>query len=140
MGNRRRKVFRAARPISLAVQNLQVRRLFPGFSYRYCRSAAHWSGTLQPRLTSPVYTIEISYRLFRIPIVKVLHPVLAPKPPHVYPDGSLCLYWPREWRWTTQCLIAETIIPWTASWLYFYELWLDTEKWLGPSAHDSPSK
>ena len=33
-------------------------------------------------------------------------------------------------------LIANTIIPWTGSWLFFYELWLDTGKWLGPSSHD----
>jgi hypothetical protein len=32
-------------------------------------------------------------------------------------------------------LIATTILPWTALWLYYYELWLDTGKWLGPSSH-----
>lgn len=32
-------------------------------------------------------------------------------------------------------LIAKTILPWTALWLYYYELWLDTGKWLGPSSH-----
>jgi hypothetical protein len=37
-------------------------------------------------------------------------------------------------------LIATTLIPWTALWLYYYELWLDTGKWLGPSSHASDSK
>ena len=57
-----------------------------------------------------------------------------------YPDGSLCLYWPHEWWWRSDCIIAETIIPWTASWLYFYELWLDTGEWLGPSSHSAPKR
>jgi len=34
-------------------------------------------------------------------------------------------------------LIATTILPWTALWLYYYELWLDTGKWLGPSSHSA---
>jgi hypothetical protein len=27
--------------------------------------------------------------------------------------------------------IAETIIPWTSEWLYFYELWVFTGEWHG---------
>lgn len=76
-----------------------------------------------------------------MPIVRVLSPALAPDAPHVYRGGELCLYWPKEWRWYGDELIAETIVPWTASWLFYYELWLDTGKWLGPSSHpDAGSK
>ncbi len=56
--------------------------------------------------------------------------------PHLYADGSLCLYWPKEWRWSRKAIIAETILPWAANWLLYYELWLDTGEWLGPSSHD----
>jgi hypothetical protein len=30
--------------------------------------------------------------------------------------------------------IHETIIPWTAEWLVFYELWKISGKWMGPAA------
>jgi len=53
----------------------------------------------------------------------------------VYADETLCLFWPDEWIWRGHELVAETIIPWTALWLYYYELWLDTGEWLGPSSH-----
>ena len=32
-------------------------------------------------------------------------------------------------------LIANTIIPWTVEWLYYYELWLATGEWLGGGEH-----
>ena len=35
-------------------------------------------------------------------------------------------------------LISDTIIPWVADWLLYYELWLATGEWLG-GGHGSPS-
>ena len=32
-------------------------------------------------------------------------------------------------------LIANTIIPWTVEWLYYYELWQATGEWLGGGEH-----
>ena len=35
--------------------------------------------------------------------------------------------------------IADTIIPWTSEWLFFYELWLATGgEWLGEGEHPPP--
>lgn len=73
-----------------------------------------------------------------IPTVRVERPKLKPGAPHLYPDGRLCLYYPPDRRWHSGYLLADTILPWTASWLYFYELWLDTDEWLGPSAPHDP--
>jgi hypothetical protein len=66
----------------------------------------------------------------------VVSPQLAPNPPHVYrsDDDSLCLYWPMEWSWTPTASLAATIVPWSALWLYYYEAWLVTGEWLGPSS------
>lgn len=93
-------------------------------------------GELQPRITSPVYSVEIRYKYREFPKVRVVSPDLTDNPPHCYGDGTLCLYWPKEWRWDPSHLIADTILPWAALWLFYYELWLDTGKWLGPSSHD----
>lgn len=124
--------------ISLAVQDLHVRQRFPRFVCHIVQGLAVWKGTLQPRVTSPIYHVEIRYKSRQIPTVRVRKPPLAPHSPHLYRDGTLCLYWPKEWWWQSDELIAQTIIPWTAAWLYYYEIWLDTGQWLGPSSHDSP--
>ena len=121
----------------MAIQDGHIRALFPQFNR--CRRGggrAIWRGTLQPQKSSPLYQIEIQYRHKKVPKVRVLSPKLAPNAPHLYKDGSLCLYWPKEWQWNANELIAKTILPWTASWLFFYELWLDCGIWFGPSSHD----
>jgi hypothetical protein len=123
--------------VNLALQNFHVQRRFPEFVFRRERGAGVWRGILQPRLLSSQYRVAVSYRLCSYPRVKVLSPTLVPKAPHRWGDGTLCLYYPREKPWRRDMLIAETIIPWTALWLYYYELWLDTGKWLGPSSHAS---
>ena len=118
------------------MQNLHVSRLFPHFSYHHRKGGAVWRGTLQPREPSPYYQIEIRYKLGEVPKVRVIRPPLAKGCPHLYNDESLCLFWPKEWAWEGDEIIAKTILPWTALWLYYYELWLDCGKWLGPSSHD----
>lgn len=121
--------------ISVALQDLHIRGRFPTFTCRLNRGhSATWKGRIQPRETSPAYEVAIKYQIGMVPRVRVCWPPLHPRAPHVYGDGTLCLYWPEEWRWDRSTLIAETILPWTALWLYYYELWLDTGEWLGPSS------
>jgi hypothetical protein len=55
--------------------------------------------------------------------------------PHLYPDGSLCLYYPDYNEWSAEDLWADTLIPWTCLWLYFFELWLAIGEWLGGGIH-----
>jgi hypothetical protein len=124
--------------VNPALQDLNIRAGFPGFVARsLAAGGAIWQGTLQPRESSPVYHVVIRHSVDGIPKVHVTSPKLRPNP-HLYSDGSLCLYWPKEWSWRKDQLLAQTIIPWAALWLYFYELWLDTGEWLGPSSHQLP--
>lgn len=140
MAKRRNQLSVPKRRINLVTQNLHIKRQFANFAFHSQRGHAAWTGSLQPRITSPSYIVEIQYSLQRIPQVWVLSPPLAPNAVHLYQEKNLCLYWPKEWKWQPDQLIATTIIPWAASWLHFYELWLDTGKWLGPSSHDFPLK
>lgn len=121
--------------MNLALQDLHIQRQFPGFIYRRERGGAVWRGTLQPRSFSQQYRIAVRYKLSCSPTVEVISPALLPKAPHLWRDRTLCLYYPRESPWKRDMLIATTILPWTALWLYYYELWSDTGKWLGPSSH-----
>ncbi len=122
--------------LTYAQQIGKLRKAYPGFRLRWKKGDPLWEGSFQPRISSPSYRLQICYSSGSIPKVWVLSPALADNPPHVYGDGSLCLYWPKEWRWRDQEYIADTILPWAALWLYYYELWLDTGQWLGPSSHE----
>jgi hypothetical protein len=137
MGRKKSNFSKSAPALDLGVQRFHLARAFASFKYSREGGEAVWQGKLQPRETSPTYRLVIRYRVGKTPKVKVISPALAKGCPHLYKDGSLCLFWPVEWRWQDSQLIAETILPWAASWLVYYELWLDTGEWLGPSSHDA---
>jgi hypothetical protein len=65
--------------------------------------------------------------------VRVQRPQLDGRPgeslPHVYREGTLCLY--RKGEWSSAMLIANSIVPWASEWLLFYEIWLATGEWHG---------
>lgn len=120
-----------------------LREAFPQFAYSHMRGGGlTWRGTLRPTTESREYTIIILHQFDRVPSVRVSSPLIHPGAPHRYADGSLCLYWPIEWRWSPRALMADTLVPWTALWLYYYEIWLVTDHWLGPSSPhgDDPAK
>lgn len=98
-----------------------------------------FTGTLQPHENMPVYTVKITYRSWKNPRVKVISPELVKKPPHFYrKTQTLCLYHPEKFAWKKEYPIAITIIPWVSSWLYFYEVWKQTDKWYGEEAEHNP--
>ena len=129
------------RPVPLGVQDMHIKGRFQGFTSSWGKDKHEmvWLGNLQPTIESPVYKIRIRYRLGGIPKIRILSPTLKPKPPHTYSDGSLCLYTPGEGSWREDKLLADTILPWAAIWLYYYELWVDTDKWQGPETPHGPS-
>lgn len=127
--------------LTIEAQRYHMKRLWPQFACETNRGNwARWTGTLQPSPLSNAYTVEISYTEPSRPKVKVLDPELELHPgsqrlPHFYPDGTLCLHLAHEWR--RHLVIAETIVPWTSTWLYFYEAWAATGYWSGEGTHPS---
>lgn len=61
------------------------------------------------------------------------------KLPHIYAHvgkgAELCLWLPGSGDWTPQMKFSDTYIPWTAEWLYYFEVWLATGVWEGGGAH-----
>jgi hypothetical protein len=98
-----------------------------------------WSGKLRPSPLSEEYAISLTYQLSSKPVVFV--PSLVQqwrgkaRPPHLYPDNSLCLYYPAAREWRRDMLLADTILPWTAEWLLHYEVWVATGNWTGGGIH-----
>jgi hypothetical protein len=112
-----------------------MRQLFPQFVYKAGKKSA-WYGTLRPTHESPEYRVKLEYRLGKASKVWVLSPKVHPKAPHRYSDRSLCLYHPRDGAWRPSLFLADTIVSWTAEWLFYYEVWLEDPKgrWFGPEA------
>ena len=115
----------------------EMRVSLPHFSFQVGRDrTVTWSGTLQPNPSSDCYRIRVVYQRQGYPRVYVVDPALQPNAPHRWPDGSLCLFWPKEWRWSDSESIPSTIIAWAALWLEHYEVWKALKVWLGPSSHE----
>lgn len=123
----------------IGLQLLWMQELFPDFVYH--RIGRIWLGYLRPTDLSPSYRVRLECRLPKAPIVRILEPSLALEAPHRYGDGSLCLYRPSDRSWDETRIIAKTIVPWTAEWLWLYECWQDTGEWYGDEApHCGPKR
>lgn len=90
-------------------------------------------GHIVPSQDCNIYEVAIQYCMNKFPVVKIRRPHI-PNKIHMYRDGRLCLYDHREQPWSTLDNIHETIIPWTAEWLVYYELYLIFGKWFGREA------
>jgi hypothetical protein len=104
------------------------------FQVGWTHSAVSWTGELQPAALSDKYMVRIQYTFGRRPRVFVLRPTLQARVareriPHTFSDGSLCLHVREDW--TPAMFIADTIVPWTSLWLYYYEVWHAIGEWLG---------
>lgn len=135
------KVGRRINPKTIGLQAGAMRQWFPQFSYRRNGNCLIWIGSLKPRQESPEYKIRIEYSFRHHPRVYVLSPEILQDAPHTYLDeNTLCLYYPYDGDWSSEKLIAYTIMPWTVEWLRYYEIWYTTGKWFGPEAPHSGTK
>jgi hypothetical protein len=130
---------------TVAQQAAAIRCKYKRFTVSLERSSMKAKGMLQPTSRSDQYIVEIRYQLKKLPQIFVLKPELIKNCndediPHIYPGKKLCLYQPKYKEFKFSDLIAETIIPWTSLWLYYYEIWHNTGKWLGGGEHVSLKK
>lgn len=131
---------RGKKRLSIAKQAAHLKRLFPDSAVALSQnSMLIWKGHLQPTPLSEKYHIQIKYRIGMRPEVRVLDPPLKhyeEQPiPHVFARERLCLFMYSYKEWSPEMIIAETIIPWTSLWLFYYEIWLSTGIWCGGGEH-----
>lgn len=125
----------------LAGSAKRLDRLYPDGKAALRKGTLRWVGTLQPSEISAVYRVDLTYQPPRPPTVFVRWPELIPNEmgelPHIYQDGSLCLYAPGQWSHHDR--IDETVLPWTSEWLLHYEFWRATGDWHGSGGnHTGP--
>ena len=100
-----------------------------------------WSYCARPTLLSREYAVRIAYQKGDTPRVIVTEPDLSMlaegRPlPHVYHHPTrLCLYLPGSGEWDATMRIDQTFVPWTTSWLYYFEDWLELNDWKGGGVH-----
>ncbi|WP_153126693.1 hypothetical protein [Peribacillus tepidiphilus] len=124
--------------INLGLQNLAIKNKFPSFElHKNNHQDIFWLGQLKPTPDSPVYMVKVQYNPYA-PKVYVIEPKVLKFAPHRYSDHSLCLYHPNDKSYKADMLIADTLIPWTSEWLFFYNIWLEEGVWWGKETPHSP--
>jgi hypothetical protein len=132
---------KAERYRKVVAEQALIREKFPFLNPRISGLELTCRGRIQPTDQSPIYRIEVRYSPWSSPEVEVIEPRIGfTSGTHMYHNGTLCLYDWREHPWQRRWHLHETIIPWTAEWLVFYEIWVLTGKWLGKSAVHDESK
>ncbi len=92
-------------------------------------------GVLQPQAGMRRYRVRITYRERTFPSAEVLDPRPDrrwPNQPVVHTlgaDDRPCLFTAGDWR--SSMWLGDTIVPWLAEWLIFYEGWRLTGVWHG---------
>jgi hypothetical protein len=130
-------------PLSVAQQYLALRSnpICAGVGQMHCGRLA-WEYEAQPSLLSRTYIVRITYSLRDKPQVLVRSPSLVElarprRLPHVYQQNPtlLCLYRSIKGDWSAQMRLDQTVVPWTALWLFFFEDWLASNEWKGGGEH-----
>lgn len=126
--------------LNLAMQAMLIQKYYDNWNCSIEKSKLICKGIIKPTELSGSYLVRISYKLKESPKVYLIKPPLQKNvkgedAPHLYPNGRLCVYHPRFKEWDGSKSIAQTIIPWTSLWLYYYEVWLVTGEWKGGGEH-----
>lgn len=119
----------------------EIKRKYSEATYKVYKGKVVVNIFLQPSEGSMKYKVKLLAKIGSTKVdVFVIDPNIRDLKkklpiPHLYPDGSLCLCYPNYNEWSAEDLWADTLIPWTCLWLYFFELWLATGEWLGGGIH-----
>jgi hypothetical protein len=100
---------------------------FPQFVLKENAGKLFWEGVLTTNAKTR-YLVNIVYPDSypnRRPAFNIIEPRVAPDSPHVYLDGSLCVF-PKHWNYK-RCT-APAGVPLVAGWLAMYEVWRRTGK------------
>lgn len=118
-----------------------LRHEFPESSGTIHCGAMTWFGEFTPSPLSDTYKLKITYKQGQAPKAYIVSPKPlqlaegAKRLPHTYSYSNgkqqLCLYLPGTGEWRPSMVIAQTIVHWAVQWMYYYEIWVTTGKWMG---------
>jgi len=121
--------------------NLRANPISRG-SGQLCAGSFTWRYNAIPSPLSRNYDIRIDFRQSRKPHIFVEAPDLhalagGRRIPHLYQQRppKLCLYLPQTYEWQSWMRLDQTVVPWTALWLFYFEEWLASDDWKGGGMH-----
>ncbi|MDF2452772.1 MAG: hypothetical protein K0S26_2276 [Bacteroidota bacterium] len=129
------------KPKSIIEQRLAVNSIHPNFIVETVgTNLLTIIGETKPTARSQTYKFQIDYFMGTNPDVRIISPALVKNLkgeniPHMYDQELLCLHFPANKEYRASDLLINTIIPWVTLWLYYYEMWHVTGKWLGGGVH-----
>lgn len=130
--------------LSTVMQLQRLRSQFPGGRGQSQGNVLTWTMELSPSELFRTFMVALKYNPSQLPEVRLKQPQLeqreGKRAPHLYPDGSLCLFYPKAREWNHRMWISESIIPWTSEWLFHYEIWLLTGEWEGGGIQHQPTR
>lgn len=111
-----------------------IEKYYDCFDCKINRNKLKCIGNIKPTDYSISYKLKIEYKPPISPDVSIISPEIDYNDDiHMYSDTkNLCLYYTGDMRWNVERNLFDTIIPWTAEWLIFYELYQITGKWKHP--------
>jgi len=119
-----------------------MRQYCPTFATTTSNCLLRSKGCLRPTPSCRTYNVVIVYEAGGRPATFVeglrSHEE-GERIPHTYAPNQPCLYYPGGREWRSEMVIATTIIPWLALWLYYYEVWLATGSWEGGGIQHEPT-
>ena len=117
-------------------EKVLLEKYYTGFRYFLSRAKLRCLFSIPSPTSDIKYKIEVEYAPPHAPKVRVVDPPLElNQKTHAYSDESLCLFYPGDLNWSYGSHhLYDKIIPWTAEWIVFYELYQITGHWEGPEA------
>ena len=102
-----------------------------------------WRCVVRPMPLSRDYHLRVDYKADGLPEMFVESPDLTAladgkRIPHLYKREhpvELCLFMARRGDWNASRSIAEQVLPWAVTWLFYFEDWLATGEWKGGGEH-----
>lgn len=133
----------AAKPLSLTVQLMHLRREFPAGVGAVVRDKLIWTQRIRPHPLFHEYLCRVEYVIGLNPKVFVLDPSLTNLAagrdlPHVRSRDepiALCLFVYDEACWNGTMILARVVVPMTYFWLASFEEWLFSGEWRGGGTH-----
>lgn len=118
---------------SLVLEKRLIDNYFPFINTKIVGDSLLCYGYCQPSEYSIIYEYRIEYKAGEYPNVYPTYPKIEYHDDiHLYNDLSLCLYYPKDFSFTKESHLYNTIIPWIQEWYVFYEIYQITGKWQHP--------
>jgi hypothetical protein len=119
--------------LAILIEKRLLKKYYPFLKFQIKNDKLFCSGFFQPTEYSPIYHYRVEWEPgFPPKVFPTIPQIEYNEDIHLYADGSLCLYYPKDFVYTLKSHLHDTILPWAHEWFVFYELYQIKGRWLHP--------